>query len=135
MSAADRSPPWAEQSPAISARIASPLREAYMRSSSASSSVSLDEPVPAADSAGCDAVSGSIHVRYARSTTAGFSEMASRPSKTVPVTVKYRSRSYISTTRPPGWPLRDLCAQSGLLPRKMRCRPSPEGDTSVYVPA
>ena len=97
--------------------------------------MSLDEPVPAADSAGCDATSGAIHVRYARSTTAGFSEMASRPSKTVPVTVKYRSRSYISTTRPPGWPLRDLCAQSGLLPRKMRCRPSPEGDTSVYVPA
>lgn len=111
--------------------MASPLLDAYMRSRSASSSMPSDEPVPAADSAGCAAASGSIHVRYARSTTAGFSEMASRPSKTAPVTVKYRSRSYISTTRPPGWPLRDLCAQSGLLPRKMRCRPSPEGETSV----
>ena len=88
MSAADRSPPCAEQSPAMRARMASPLREAHMRSSSASSSMPSDELVPAADSAGCAAASGSIHVRYARSTTAGFSEMASCPSKTAPVTVK-----------------------------------------------
>ena len=90
MSAAERSPPCAEQSPAMRARIASPLREAYMRPSSAPSSTEASAPcVAASDSVGCAAARpGSIHVRYALSITPGFSASAPRPSKTLPVTVK-----------------------------------------------
>lgn len=88
MSAADRSPPCAEQLPAMRARIASPLREAYMRSSSASSSTSAPAP-DAAESVGCAAARpGSIHVRYAFSTTSGLDPSVPRPSSTFPVTVK-----------------------------------------------
>ena len=130
MSAAERSPPCAEQSPAMRARIASPLLLAYMRSSRVSSSMA---PAAGASESAGSAVcrSGSIQVRYAFSTTPGFSASAPCPSNTIPVTVKYRSWSYISTTRPPGWPLRERSAPSGFAPRKIRCRPSPDGETSV----
>jgi hypothetical protein len=59
-----------------------------------------------------------------RSTTRGFSPSASCP-KTLPVTVKKRSWSYISTG-----PRLQRVAPSGFDPRKIRCSPSPEGDTS-----
>ena len=72
------------------ARIASPLREAYMRPSRASSSMEASGPrVAAADSVGCAAARpGSIHVRYAFSTTSGLDPSVPRPSNTFPVTVK-----------------------------------------------
>ena len=113
--------------------MSSPLLLASMRSTSSSSPMSPAAASRAASSRrGCAGrASGSIQVRYARSTTPGFSASAPRPSKTFPVTVKYRSWSYISTTRPPGCPLRERSAPSGFAPRKIRCRPSPEGDTSV----
>ena len=70
------------------ARIASPLREAYMRPSRAPSSTSGPR-VAAADSVGCAAARpGSIHVRYAFSTTSGLDPSVPRPSNTFPVTVK-----------------------------------------------
>ena len=59
-----------------------------MRPSRASSSMSAPA-VGTSESVGCAAArSGSIHVRYAFSTTSGLEPSVPRPSNTSPVTVK-----------------------------------------------
>ena len=73
--------------------------------------------------------SGSSHMRYALSSTSGLAATGFASPNDVPVTVKKRPWSYISTS-----PRRQR-PSAGLGPRKYRCRPSPLGDTSVYVSA
>lgn len=63
MSALEWSPPWADASPSSSARIAAPLREASILSTSSSSPMLADSRAASASVGWAATASGSIQVR------------------------------------------------------------------------